>query len=97
MKNKIKVFYAIFILVCILFFLLVFSNNTFVKEFTYALIGVLLVTASIFGLLTKSMFLGRAVILPYKSDSPITKAANVLIGIVGIALIIFNLYIVFYK
>ncbi|WP_131451054.1 hypothetical protein [Ruminiclostridium papyrosolvens] len=69
----------LFLLIVIQLFLFVFSNNTFAQEFTYALIGVLLVTASIFGLLIKSMFLGRAVILPYKSDSTITKAANVLI------------------
>lgn len=97
MKKKIVVLYFIYILLAILAISLVFSNNAIAKEFTYALIGVLLFVASIFGLLTKSFFLGRAVIIPCKSDLIITKVANILIGIIGVSLIIINLYTVYLK
>ncbi|PKM80746.1 MAG: hypothetical protein CVU89_12490 [Firmicutes bacterium HGW-Firmicutes-14] len=96
MSRKIKKLYNIFVLLSVLVGIIVLNDNYVANHFGYALLGALLVTASVFGFITKTSFLGSAYIVPERSESllfsSIDKIINSLAGLAGVFLILYNIY-----
>ena len=97
MDRQIRNLYFMFLLFVFLVSLIILTQNFISDTFALSLVGILFIAASILGLFTKSIFIGRAIIVPYSSNSKIVKIANLLIGFVGAYLIVFNLYKVFIR
>lgn len=92
MSKQIRTQYFMFLIIVVIVAIVIETPNFISENFGLGLVGVLFIITSIFGLRTKSIFLGSPIIVPSSSDSILVKIANIFIGLVGVYLIIFNLH-----
>ncbi|TCT11615.1 hypothetical protein EDC18_1193 [Natranaerovirga pectinivora] len=93
--KLIKVLYTVYLLLAIVLGFAILFPNSLIKDLSIILVGIFFIITSSFGLITKSSFIGRAIIFPQKSNNKtehyFVLTLNYIIAIIGIILIVLDL------
>lgn len=91
-KINIKSLYIVYLTFIVIMFVVFLQNKYLYQNYPFIFIGILFLVTGVLGLITKSIFLGRAIIVPYQSKSIVIKIINILITVAGVLFIIVNFY-----